>query len=106
MTGGRRGRRELLTGPSPYAPSFGSFRLCLVVRVREDVALELGSLDLGGDLRAFRGRVHVADFQFRDRGIDPGQLLFVAVGLSSLRHGTSSTPPATPPPGRPASADN
>jgi len=55
MTGGRRGWRVLRTGPSPYAPSFGFFRFCLVVRVREDVALELGGLDLGGDLRAFRG---------------------------------------------------
>jgi hypothetical protein len=58
--------------------------------VREDVALELGRLDLGGDLGALLGRGDVAFLEVRDRGIDPRQVVVVALRLLSLRHRTPS----------------
>jgi hypothetical protein len=64
----------------------------LLTGVRQDVALELRRLNLGSDLRPLLGGRHVADLHIRDRGVDAGQLIVVAVGLISLRHGTSSTP--------------
>ncbi|BFU46863.1 hypothetical protein [Krasilnikovia sp. MM14-A1004] len=57
----------------------------------QDVPLELRGLQLRRDLRAFLGGRHVADLQLRDRGVDTGQLLVIAVRLLPLRHGTSST---------------
>jgi hypothetical protein len=63
----------------------------LLVGVGEDVALELGGLDLARDLRPLLGGRQVADFQVRDRSVDPSHFIVVAVGLFSLRHGTSST---------------
>jgi hypothetical protein len=62
--------------------------------VGKDVTLELGRLDLGGDLCALLGRGDVALLEVRDRGIDPRQIIVVAVRLLSLRHRTSS--PNTP----------
>jgi hypothetical protein len=59
--------------------------------VVEDVALELRRLNLGSDLGAFLGRGEVTDLQIRDRRVDAGELLVVAVRLLGLRHGPSST---------------
>jgi hypothetical protein len=58
--------------------------------VGEDVTLELGRLDLGRDLGALLGRGDVALLEVRDRGIDPCQVVVVALRLLSLRHRTSS----------------
>jgi hypothetical protein len=63
--------------------------LLLLVGVREDVALELRGLDPRGDRRPLLGGGEVLDLHFRDRSVDAGQLIVVAVGLLSLRHGTS-----------------
>jgi hypothetical protein len=87
---GRWRRRELVRSAATPALGLGrSLRLLLLVGVGEDVALELRRLDLGSDGGSFLGRRQVLDLQLGDRGLDAGQLIVVAVGLVSLRHGTS-----------------